>query len=47
MCHPIFGLPDLTSVKLLAFDIPLEHEWKSNDDSKLGMISSVDCTSQV
>ena len=47
MCHPIFGLSDLTSMKLLAFDIPLKHEWESNDDSKLGMISSVDSTSQV
>ena len=27
-CRPIFGLPDLTSMRLLAFDIPLEHQWE-------------------
>ena len=30
MCHPIFGLPDLTSMKLLSFDIPLESNWEAN-----------------
>ena len=31
MCRPIFGLPDLTSMKLLSFDIPLESDWNSLD----------------
>ena len=30
MCHPIFGLPDLTSMKLLSFDILLESNWEAN-----------------
>ena len=41
-CRPIFGLPDLTSMRLLAFDIPLEHQWEPNTDNELGMISSID-----
>ena len=31
MCHPISGLPDLTSMKLLSFDIPLESDWEANN----------------
>ena len=41
-CRPIFGLPDLTSMRLLTFDIPLEHQWGPNTDNELGMISSID-----
>ena len=32
MCCPIFGLPDLTSMKLLSFDIPLESDWEANNN---------------
>ena len=38
-CRPIFGLPDLTSMRLLTF---LEHQWGPNTDNELGMISSID-----
>ena len=31
MYHPIFGLPDLTSMKLLSFDILLESDWEANN----------------
>ena len=31
MCCPIFGLPDLTSMKLLSFDIPLESNWEASN----------------
>ena len=31
MCRPIFGLPDLTSMRLLSFDIPLESDWEANN----------------
>ena len=37
MCYPSFGLPDLTSMKSLSFDIPLKSDWEVNNS-----VNSVD-----